>query len=273
MLREVVDSIYWSYYEPRPFQLPQDGEYTLEVSVEYLTSEGFAFGMHQLDSMQPLVIGEVQEGDPFIYRVSAEAGQILLLDMLPRFSGDSYGDASGWSLFTIDETEIAASQSQDADGWIVIPETGEYFLRHMSQFQFGQRSVAFRLLDVADAPALALDTVTVADFAFGGQTEIFKVEGDANGVLQFAAMNDSSVSALMTLIKANGQIISGTASNQVPFYASVAQPGTEYLLGAHPSPWMFPACHFASRRFPRRALSQSIRGRRLRWMQTTPGVA
>ena len=236
MLEEVVESSYWSYFVPHPFQLPQDGEYTLEVSVEYLPNEGFAFGMYDLAELSPLALGQVPPDDENIHRVSGQAGQTLLLDNLPTAQNDYYyyyGHLSEWSLLTADGTVVAESR-EDTDGWLVLPETGDYFLRHWSEYNNGERAVAFRLLDVADAPPLTIGSETTAEFTRGGQTEIFKLESDDTDVLQFGGADAADAAVSMTLITADGQVQAGTASSLAPFLATISPPGTEYLLVAAP---------------------------------------
>uniref|UniRef100_UPI00301C8869 pre-peptidase C-terminal domain-containing protein n=1 Tax=Paludisphaera sp. TaxID=2017432 RepID=UPI00301C8869 len=165
-----------------PLALPKGGTYTLTIRGSNATSTGsYRFRLLNLAAdSTPLTLGAATSGttpnqEADFYRFTGAPGQRLLFDSLATGSELTY-----YTLFNPDGSSVSSGWAYNDDGPFTLTQAGEYYLRLDPQSATAT-DYAFRLIDVAAAPAMALglDEARSATLDPGRSAHVYRFDGAA----------------------------------------------------------------------------------------------
>ncbi|HVV73365.1 MAG TPA: hypothetical protein VHI52_17970, partial [Verrucomicrobiae bacterium] len=235
-----------------PYILPRSGTYTLQVRGYNGTASGnFSFRLLDLSASPVLAFNTAVShslDNPYqtdVYQFTSSAGQILLYDALTN--DVDYPSVTPQLLDPRSQAIPLGSSFGTDRGPFLIQYPGTCYLSFRNN-RSSSRSYAFRLLDPASQPALAVN-VSVTNNLDVYPTLVFKYSGVAGQSLYFAGqqMNPSGV---WSLYDPNGASVPGAVANTVgDFETTLPVTGTYTLVlsssSSSPGPEVFRVNDFA----------------------------
>ena len=217
-----------------PVRLPRSGTYTLSIvgtdAGSYhlrlldLSPSGSGAAALALGTAYTATLNSAFKTD--VYRFTGAVGQQLHYDAL-----DADSDAVAVLLFDPLGNNVQIAHNSDADvGPFTLTQPGTYFLWQQSQSPDATNDYSFRLIDVAQSPAIALtlDTQINGTQNPGTKADVYRFNGTNGQRLYFDAMPTNSVNATWALFGPNNQMLGQVGLHQ-DFELTLPQTGS-YLL-------------------------------------------